>query len=62
MAGSRATDVSEFLSPCGAWASGAIVSTPYDLNAFVRNYLGGAASNTPFLVTLDDLVAISIAP
>jgi D-alanyl-D-alanine carboxypeptidase len=41
VAGSRAVDVSEFLSPSGAWASGAIVSTPSELNAFVRNYLGG---------------------
>ncbi len=34
-------DVSEFLSPSGAWASGAIVSTPAELNAFVRGLLGG---------------------
>ncbi len=33
-------DVSTFLSPSGAWASGAIVSTPRDLNAFIRSYLG----------------------
>lgn len=33
-------DVSTFLSPSGAWASGAIVSTPRDLNAFTRSYLG----------------------
>jgi D-alanyl-D-alanine carboxypeptidase len=33
-------DVSTFLSPSGAWASGAIVSTPKDLNAFIRSYLG----------------------
>lgn len=33
-------DVSTFLSPSGAWASGAIVSTPLDLNAFIRSYLG----------------------
>ena len=35
-----AEDVSEFLSPSGAWASGAIVSTPQDLNAFIRADLG----------------------
>ena len=29
-------DVTTFLSPSGAWASGAIVSTPADLGAFVR--------------------------
>ena len=34
-------DSSEFLNPSGAWASGAIVSTPADLNAFVRGLLGG---------------------
>ena len=33
-------DVTSFLSPSGAWASGAVVSTPADLNAFVRAYLG----------------------
>jgi D-alanyl-D-alanine carboxypeptidase len=32
--------VSTFLSASGAWASGAIVSTPEDLNVFVRGYLG----------------------
>lgn len=35
-----ATDVSEFLSPSGAWASGGIVSTPQNLNAFIRADLG----------------------
>jgi len=33
-------DVTAFLSPSGAWASGAIVSTPRDLNAFIRADLG----------------------
>ncbi len=33
-------DVTEFLSPSGAWASGAIVATPTDLNAFIRSDLG----------------------
>lgn len=33
-------DVSEVINPSGAWASGAIVSTPSDLNAFVRADLG----------------------
>jgi len=35
-----AEDVSELLSPSGAWASGGIVSTPEDLNAFIRADLG----------------------
>ena len=34
-------DVSESLSPSGAWASGAIVSTPLDLGAFMRGYVSG---------------------
>lgn len=38
--GERPEDVSTFLSPSGAWASGAIVSTPRDLNAFIRADLG----------------------
>jgi D-alanyl-D-alanine carboxypeptidase len=38
--GEKPADVSTFLSPSGAWASGAVVSTPRDLNAFVRSYLG----------------------
>lgn len=38
--GEAPADVSTFLSPSGAWASGAIVSTPRDLNAFIRSYLG----------------------
>jgi D-alanyl-D-alanine carboxypeptidase len=35
-----AEDVSEFLSPSVAWASGGILSTPQDLNAFIRADLG----------------------
>jgi D-alanyl-D-alanine carboxypeptidase len=33
-------DVTRFLSPSGAWASGAVVSTPTDLSAFIRADLG----------------------
>jgi D-alanyl-D-alanine carboxypeptidase len=39
-AGEPPVDFSTFLSPSGAWASGAIVSTPRDLNAFIRADLG----------------------
>jgi len=39
-AGEKPEDVSTLLSPSGAWASGAIVSTPRDLNTFIRSYLG----------------------
>ncbi|MFF7331377.1 serine hydrolase [Streptomyces sp. NPDC008150] len=35
-------DISEVLSASGVWASGGIVSTPADLNRFVRPYAGGA--------------------
>jgi D-alanyl-D-alanine carboxypeptidase len=38
--GRRDQDVTTFLSPSGAWASGAVVSTPANLNAFIRAYLG----------------------
>jgi D-alanyl-D-alanine carboxypeptidase len=38
--GEKPEDVSTSLSPSGAWASGAIVSTPKDLNTFIRSYLG----------------------
>ncbi len=38
--GEEPQDVSTFLSPSGAWASGAIVSTPANLNAFIRADLG----------------------
>jgi D-alanyl-D-alanine carboxypeptidase len=39
--GAAPQDVSQALSPSGAWASGAIVSTPLDLGAFIRGYVGG---------------------
>lgn len=35
-------DISNALGVSGVWASGGIVSTPADLNRFVRGYLGGA--------------------
>jgi D-alanyl-D-alanine carboxypeptidase len=38
--GEKPEDVSTALNPSGAWASGAIVSTPKDLNAFIRGDLG----------------------
>ena len=34
-------DVSELIAAGWAWASGGVVSTPSDLNAFVRGYVGG---------------------
>ena len=38
--GAKPQDVSTSLSPSGAWASGAIVSTPADMGAFFRADLG----------------------
>jgi len=38
--GGQPKDVSTAIHPAGAWASGAIVSTPRDLNAFIRADLG----------------------
>jgi D-alanyl-D-alanine carboxypeptidase len=38
--GAKPEDVSTILSPSGAWASGAVISTPAELNAFIRGYLG----------------------
>jgi D-alanyl-D-alanine carboxypeptidase len=37
--GEEDEDVTTFLSPSGAWASGAVVSTPADLSSFIRSYL-----------------------
>jgi D-alanyl-D-alanine carboxypeptidase len=34
-------DVSEAIAAGWAWASGGVVSTPSDLNAFIRGYVGG---------------------
>ena len=36
------TDVTDGLAPGWAWASGGVVSTPAELNTFVRAYVGGA--------------------
>jgi D-alanyl-D-alanine carboxypeptidase len=38
--GAAPEDVSTLINPSGAWASGGIVSTPSNLNTFVRSYLG----------------------
>jgi D-alanyl-D-alanine carboxypeptidase len=35
----RPEDVSELLNPAGAWASGGIVSTPFDLKRFAAGYV-----------------------
>ncbi|GAA4832908.1 hypothetical protein GCM10023201_21160 [Actinomycetospora corticicola] len=38
-------DVSEFIAGGWSWASGGIVSTPADLNTFIRGYVGGDLFN-----------------
>ena len=47
--GAAAEDVTQALSPSGAWASGAIVSTPLDLGGFIRGYVSGALFGTAML-------------
>ena len=44
-AGKAPDDVSEFINPAGAWASGGIVSTPLDVGSFFRAYVGGRLFN-----------------
>jgi D-alanyl-D-alanine carboxypeptidase len=39
--GTAPVDVTTLLNPSGAWASGAVVSTPSDLGAFIRAELAG---------------------
>lgn len=39
--GEPPADISEFINPAGAWASGGIVSTLPDLGRFFRSYVGG---------------------
>jgi D-alanyl-D-alanine carboxypeptidase len=40
--GDAPVDVSELVAGGWSWASGGIVSTPLDLNRFIRGYVGGA--------------------
>lgn len=42
-------DVSEVLNPGLAWASGGMISTPNDLNTFVRGLIGGKLFNSQVL-------------
>jgi D-alanyl-D-alanine carboxypeptidase len=39
--GTEPENISQILSASGAWASGGMVSTPADLNRFIRGYSGG---------------------
>ncbi len=45
--GSPPEDLSELINPALAWASGGIVSTPNDVNRFIRAYVGGDLFNAP---------------
>ncbi len=40
-------DISQEINPSGAWAAGAIVSTPRDLNTFIRAWAGGSLLRKP---------------
>jgi D-alanyl-D-alanine carboxypeptidase len=44
--GESPEDLSELISASGAWASGGIVSTPLELNRFIRGYGGGELFDT----------------
>ena len=39
-------DLTEVLSPGWTWASGGIISTPRDLNSFIRGYAAGSQTNS----------------
>jgi D-alanyl-D-alanine carboxypeptidase len=43
----RPEDASEILNPTMAWASGGMLSSPLDLNRFVRAYVGGRLVSGP---------------
>ncbi len=45
--GQPPVDISEEISPSGTWAAGAIVSTPRDLNRFIRAWAGGSLLSKP---------------
>lgn len=52
----RFDDVSKFINPALAWASGGIVSTPADLNRFIRAYVGGKLFSTRVARSQNDFV------
>jgi D-alanyl-D-alanine carboxypeptidase len=56
-------DVSEVIAAGWAWASGGIVSTPADLNTFIRGYVGGVAPSRPGRArTLQALLSSATTP
>lgn len=55
-------DVSEFINPALAWASGGIVSTAADMNRFIRAYVGGDLFSRRIARSQDDFVKGSSSP
>ncbi len=55
-------DVSEFINPALAWASGGIVSTMGDVNAFFRAYVGGKLFDAETRAVQKDFVIGSSSP
>jgi D-alanyl-D-alanine carboxypeptidase len=55
-------DGSELFAPGWAWAAGGIVSTPADLNRFIRGYASGATTNAATLAAQRHVVPGSSEP
>jgi len=60
--GAPPEDVSEFINPALAWASGGIVSTIDDVNRFFRAYVGGELFNRKTRRAQKDLIIGSSSP
>jgi len=55
-------DQSKFINPALAWASGGIVSTPEDVNAFFRAYVGGDLFSAKVRRSQNDFVRGTSSP
>ena len=60
--GKALEDVSKFINPALAWASGGIVSTPRDVNNFFRAYVGGDLFSRRIGKSQNDFVVGSSSP
>ena len=60
--GEALEDVSKFINPALAWASGGIVSTPRDVNNFFRAYVGGDLFSRRIGKSQNDFVVGSSSP
>lgn len=60
--GKQPEDVSEFINPALAWASGGVVSTAADVNRFIRAYVGGDLFSRRIARSQDDFVRGSSSP